>query len=237
MGRGGLESEKGIIMSDCAEKREVIRNLMEYSVPEGMMEEALDLLDIYRNDRIALEMLHEFYGFLPEAKNDLVREIRLAARRQGVFLLIAVARENGYIYMVSSEGIEFQGTVAEGVYDEDILGYFGYSDREQFQSECCEPDKFQVYEPMDSDDDICPACHAVTGELHELGCPIEVCPWCGGQLIHCGCRFEKLEVETMASEEDLERFGDILNEQGRIPYSPEQRPFFADEGPGVVIEE
>lgn len=223
-------------MSDLREKVESIRNLMEYAVPEGMMDEAVDLLDIYQNDRIALDLLHEFYGFLPDAASDLVREIRMIARRQGVFLLAAVTRENGYIYLVSSEGIEFQGTVAEGMYDNDVLDFFGYENREMFREESREVENYQIYEPMDSDENICPACHAVTGELHEFGCPVELCPWCGGQLVHCSCRFDKLEVEQLSNEEDLARFEEILNEQGRIPYSPEQRPSFADEGPGVIID-
>ena len=223
-------------MNELEEKRETIRNLMEYAVPDGMMDEAIDLLDIYRNDQIALDLLHEFYAFLPEARNDLVREVRLIARKQGIFLLIAVASESVFIYLVSSEGIEFQGTLAEGLYDKDTLDYFGYESRDQFQAESRNVENYQVYEPMDSDENICPACHAVTGELHELGCPVELCPWCGGQLVHCSCRFEQLEVESLSSEEDLARFEEILNEQGRIPYSPEQRPSFADEGPGIIID-
>jgi hypothetical protein len=105
-----------------------------------------------------------------------------------------------------------------------------------FQEESQHPEKYLVYEPMDSDENVCPACHVATGELHELGCPVELCPWCGGQLVQCSCRYEKLEVESISSEKDLVRFEDILNEQGRISYSPEQRPSFADEGPGVIIE-
>lgn len=223
-------------MSELTERAEAVRNLMEFAVPEGLMDEALDLLDIYRNDMVALDLLHEFYGFLPEAKNDMVREIRLVARKQGVFILIAVTYENKYIYLVSSEGVEFQGTTADGMYDKDVLDFFGYESREKFLVESGELEGSQVYEPMDSDDNICPACHVATGELHEFGCPVELCPWCGGQVVYCSCRFEKLEVETLSSEAELARFEEILNEQGRIPYSPEQRPTFADEGPGVVIE-
>jgi hypothetical protein len=224
------------MMSDLVEKVHKIRSLMEYAVPEGLMDEAFDVLDIYRNDKIGLDLLHEFYGFLPEAKDDFVREIRMACRLQGVFLLVAITRESGYIYMVSSEGVDFQGTLVNGMYDEDILDFFGYESREQFQVESQDLEKYPVYEPMDSDENICPACHAATGELHELGCPVELCPWCGGQLVHCSCRFEKLEVDSLSGEKDLVRFEEILNEQGRIPYSPEQRPSFADEGPGVIIE-
>lgn len=223
-------------MSDLSEKNQAIRNLMEYAVPEGFMDEALDLLNIYQNDRVALELLHEFYGFLPEAKNDLVREIRMVARRQGMFLLIAITQESGFIYLVSSEGVEFQGTVDEGIFDKDVLKFFGYSSREQFREKSCKPENFNVYEPMDSDENICPACHVQTGELHEFGCPVELCPWCGGQLVRCSCRFERMEVESLSSEEDIVRFEEVLNEQGRIPYSPEQRPSYADEGPGVIIE-
>ena len=223
-------------MSEYREKRRTIRSLMEYAVPEERMAEAEDLLDIYRHDRVALDLLHEFYSFLPEGNDDWVREIRLVARRQGLFLLAAVTGGGGYFYLVSSEGIEFHGALGEGLWDRELLDFFGLGSRERFQEECGTVEKLVVYEPLDSDRDICPACHAGTGELHELGCPVEVCPWCGGQLIRCSCRFDRLESESLASEEELDRFEEILNQQGRIAYAPEQRPSFADDGPGVTTE-
>ncbi len=223
-------------MDEFKEKRQTIRNLMEYAVPEGKIAEAVDLLDIYREDSIALALLQEFYSFLPDAVNDWIHEIRLVNRRQGVFLLAVLTGENEYLYIVSSEGVEFQGPLTEGIWDRELLNFFEYEDREKFVQTCKSARDFEIYEPVGSDENICPACHAATGELHELGCPIELCPWCGGQLIRCNCRFDKLEVETLSSEEDLIRFEEILNEQGRIPYSPEQRPSFADEGPGIVID-
>jgi len=213
-----------------------IRSLMDYAVPEERLAEAEDLLDIYRHDRIALELLQEFYSFLPDARNDWVREILLVRRRQGMFLLAAMTEATGYLYLVSGEGVEFQGMLAEGPWDRDILEFFGYSDREEFMAETNSQQGYQVYEPMDSDQDICPSCHVATGEVHELGCPVELCPWCGGQLVYCSCRYDRLGTDGMESEEDLIRFEEILNEQGRIPYSPEQRPSFLDEGPGVIIE-
>ena len=209
---------------------------MEYAVPEEKITEAIDLLDIYRDDRIALDLLHEFYSFLPEAVNDWIHEIRLVSRRRGIFLLAVITGECEYLYLVSSNGVEFQGNLIEGIWDTELLDFFGYENREKFLQVSRSARDFEVYEPLGSDENICPACHAATGELHELGCPIELCPWCGGQLIHCSCRFDKLEVDSLSSEEDLVRFEEILNEQGRIPYSPEQRPSFADEGPGVIIE-
>ncbi len=223
-------------MDDFREKRQAVRDLIEYAVPEGRIGDAVDLLDMYREDRIALALLQEFYSFLPEAVNDLVREIRLVHRRQGMFLLAIATGESAYLYLVSSEGVEFQGPLAEGIWDRDLLDFFGYESREKFLVECRAIDNFGVYESVGSDVNVCPACHAETGELHEFGCPVELCPWCGGQLVHCSCRFDKLEVERLSTEEDILRFEAMVNEQGRIPYSPEQRPSFADEGPGIVIE-
>lgn len=223
-------------MDDFKEKRQIIMELMEYAVPEGKIPDATDLLEIYRDDRIALNLLHEFYSFLPEAVNDWIREIRLVKRQQGIFLLAVMTGENEYLYIVSSEGVEFQGHLTDGVMDNELLDFFGYESHDNFLKTCKAAKDFEVYEPLQSDENTCPACHAATGELHEFGCPIELCPWCGGQLVHCSCRFEKLEVDSLKSEVDLIRFEDILSEQGRIPYSSEQRPSFADEGPGILID-
>ena len=209
---------------------------MEYAVPDERMDEAMDLLDIYRQDKVALDLLHEFYSFLPDAVEDWIREIRLVNRKRGMFLLAAMTQESGYLYLISSEGVEFHGSLQDGLWDRELLDFFGYEDRDSFRKMSSTPDKYQVYEPMDSDIDICPACHVESGELHELGCPVELCPWCGGQLIQCSCRFDKLEVDALETERDLIRFEELLHEKGRIAYSPEQRPSFVDEGPGIIIE-
>ncbi len=216
-------------MDELKKKQAQIRRLMRYAVPDEDMEAALDLLLVFGEDRTALAVLEEFYSFLPEAKNDWIRELRLAARHQGVFLLAAVALEDTYLYLVSSEGVEFNGSLSQGWLDRDLLDFFGFADAAIFQEAAQHPENFPEYQPLQTDMDLCPACQAATGELHELGCPVEVCPWCGGQLIHCDCRFEQLGVDEM-TEADLLRFEALLDEQGRIAYSPEQRPSFADDG-------
>jgi len=39
---------------------------------------------------------------------------------------------------------------------------------------------------------ICHDCKVKEGELHVPGCDMERCPFCGGQLISCACRYKLL---------------------------------------------
>jgi hypothetical protein len=211
---------------EFSEKISVIKELMDFSVPEQYLADAAGVLEIYSDDRIVLDMLHEFYSFLPEAKDDWVREVRIISRHKGIFLLLAVTEISGYMYLVSSEGVEFHGPVGEGIWDKELLDFFDIENPRDLLGENSIQDIFPLYEPLGNDTEVCPACHAAAGELHVLGCPVEVCPWCGGQFIHCNCRFEKLGVEFINSEEELAAIEKLLEEQGRISYSPDQRPFF-----------
>ena len=210
---------------------------MEYAVPEDSLDKAEDLLDVYRDDKIGLNVLYEFYRTLPDAKEALIKDIVLFARQQGVFLMGAMTDlGEGYLYLVSSEGIEFQGVVSDGFLARELIDFFQYESEADFKRICADHDRFVSYEPLQIDEDICPACHACTGEEHELGCPVEICPWCGGQFVNCSCRFEQLGVDAISTEQELLELEALLEERGRIPYSPEQRPNFADDGFGVIVE-
>jgi hypothetical protein len=46
----------------------------------------------------------------------------------------------------------------------------------------------------------CPKCDAAPGELHEDGCDVEQCPYCGGQLISCDCDEEVPRDDCMPWE-------------------------------------
>lgn len=225
------------MQEELSEVRRDIRRAMEYAVPEGYMDQAEELLDVYYDDRIGLTVLYEFYRTLPDAVETWVNDIVIIARQRGIFLLGTITGTGaGYLYLVSSEGIEFQGSMEDKFLADELLDFFEYESQEDFGQACASIEQLNSYEPLQTDVDTCPACHALTGEEHELGCPVEVCPWCGGQLIQCNCRFEQLGLDAITDEEELEEFETLLDERGRIPYSPEQRPSFADEGPGVVFE-
>ncbi len=222
---------------EYSEIRSEIQQAMEYAVPEGALRLAEDLLDLYHDDKFGLWVLHEFYTKLPDARDAYIRSLVLLGRHQGIFLLGAMTtEEDGYLYLVSSEGIEFQGQLSDGFLTHEALDFFQFESAEAFKTLCAQPGQLPLYEPLQIDAAICPACHALAGEYHELGCPVEVCPWCGGHLIHCSCRFDQLGVDVIAEEEELVRFEELLEERGRIPYSEEQRPTFPDEGAGVVFE-
>ena len=223
-------------MDELQKKRRRIRELMQYAVPDKHATAAQDLLILFRDDRLALTVLDEFYRYVPDAQDDWIKELRLVGRKAGIFLLAAVTALDAYLYLISSEGIEFHGSMQEGYLDKELLGFFDFPSAEQFSEQTREIENFPLYEPVQSDIESCPACHAATGEEHELGCPVEICPWCGGQLIHCECRFARLDLEELTSEQELVRFEEILREKGRLVYSPEQRPSFADDGPGVIFE-
>ncbi len=208
---------------------------MTYGVPEGRLEEAMEMVDLYRDDERGLVLLREFYQRLPVARGACLLELRVMARQRGVLLLAAMTDDAGYIYLVADDGIEFLGRLNDASVDDGLLEYFGFTGIDEYRQKCRTPENFPPYTPVQLDVNVCPACHATTGEYHELGCPVEICPWCGGQLIHCNCRFDLLEEDFIA-EEQLQRFEALLVEKGRLPYSPEQRPSYADEGGGVILD-
>ncbi len=82
----------------------------------------------------------------------------------------------------------------------------------------------------------CYDCGCKEGELHDFGCDMEECPFCGRQLITCGCCYDllKLRNEKKYTEETgflppnihenglsdglKELWWRMLEEKGRIPY-------------------
>ena len=79
---------------------------------------------------------------------------------------------------------------------------------------------------------ICDDCGTVEGSFHEAFCTRERCPFCGDQLISCGCISHVLELDPEEQkafneyEDDstaplagvVRRWGKALNRKGRIPF-------------------
>lgn len=73
----------------------------------------------------------------------------------------------------------------------------------------------------------CGDCGVQEGEFHRPGCDMEICPFCAGQLIGCGCCYEHLEIDcsegTWAykhglTPEQFARWNTLLQEKGRIRF-------------------
>ena len=212
-------------LKTLTERKEEILFLMKYAVPESHADAAEALLDKYDSDIIALNLLHNFYIRLPEGRDDSVKALRLLTRRQGVFLLCAsTGSDLHYLYLVNNEAAYILGTMAEGIIERELLDFFGYSDNKEVLALMKEPEKLQEYRPYAAESDLCPSCHAAVGEFHTLGCPVEICPWCGGQLTYCNCRFVKLDIETVDKESQIEKLLELLEEAGRIAFKKEHSP-------------
>ena len=212
-------------MKTLDERKKDIQFLMKYAVPEAQRQEAAALLDKYDADVIALNLLHSFYIHLPEGSDDSVNRLRLITCRQGVYLLCA-STGNGmhYLYLVNNEAAHIIGTMAEGIIDKELRNFFGYADNKEVLALTRKPEQLREYQPYSTDSDLCPSCLVAEGEYHTLGCPVEICPWCNGQLTYCNCRFTRLNVETLDKESQIEKLLELLQEVGRITFKKEHAP-------------
>lgn len=208
-------------------KLDEIKELMEYGVPEELLPDAYDFLQEFENDVIALNLLQSFYSYLPEGMDDSIKELRLITREEGLFLICAIATRGEYIYLVNHERAEFLGVFNDGINDKEVLDFLGYASKEDADTLFKDSTQHPLYTAAYQNEELCPACSTANGEYHTLGCPVEVCPWCGGQLTGCNCRFTILGKKQITSERDLKKFEEKLSEKGRLAYDAiSQRPTY-----------
>ena len=212
------------------EELQEIEVLIRYGVPETEQETAMDLLHSFAADPFALRVIHDFYQTLPEAREEALRRISVLERKEQVYLLLLSTDTHHYLYLTNNEEGTFAGEWKKGKLDPQVLSFFNYPDMETFISRHQTGENREEYTVLaNAKEEICPSCGVQAGSLHILGCPVEVCPWCEGQLNHCNCRFEQLGVEELSDEQMLKELEEKLSRKGRIAYTKEHRPSFLSE--------
>ncbi|MEK6202053.1 MAG: hypothetical protein N2A40_06495 [Desulfobulbaceae bacterium] len=218
-------------MMQVSEKKEKIIEEAElfihYGVHESARQDALDFLNRYRNDVLALQLMRAFYSSLPETHEEAIVRITLIEKKEDIVLLGLSTARHGYLYLATDQRAVLLGEYGGEIIEPEMLTLFGYADAKDFFEKFPELMACEEYEPASSaGTKFCPVCSAAVGEHHLLGCSVEVCPWCDGQFSRCGCRFEKLGLEELADEEEMDELERILHEKGRIPYRLEQCPSY-----------
>ena len=209
---------------------EVVKEIelfIQYGVQEHEQHGAIALLQRYKNDAIALQLMKSFYTSLPEIHEEAIGRIVFINKKDDIFLLGLSTARHVYLYLATEQKALLLGENGQEFSEPEIFTLFGYLDAQDIFEKYPTFISCEEYEPVSaSGSRFCPACMAAVGEYHLLGCPVEICPWCDGQLSRCGCRFEQLGADVLEDEEDLEKLERILEEKGRIPYSEKQYPSY-----------
>ncbi|MBU0664632.1 MAG: hypothetical protein KJ990_08835 [Proteobacteria bacterium] len=200
---------------------------IQYGVQESEQQDALKFLHRYKNDTLALQLMRTFYTSLPETHEESIARITLIQKKDDIFLLGLTTARHSYLYLATEQKALLLGEYGCEIVEPEALAFFGYPDTKVFFEKYPGLMSCEEYESVGvTGARFCPVCASAVGEYHLLGCPVEVCPWCDGQFTRCSCRFEKLGVEILEDEEELEELERILEEKGRVPYSKEQCPSY-----------
>lgn len=203
---------------------------IEYGVPKGQHKRATALVNKFSHDPLAINIFHSFYSHLPDAVEDCIEELVLLEQHQGQMLFLVKSSRSSYFYLVNNDKAEYGGSEREGL-AEDLLRFFGFGSQENFDKKFGDFSGQEPYSPDFINSLVCPICYCRQGELHEFGCPVEVCPWCDGQLTHCDCRFKQLGVAEISSDRQLDTFQQLATKKGRITFdAASQRPAYPTAG-------
>lgn len=207
-----------------------IELFIRYGVKDAEQQGARLLLQRYKDDVLALQLMRAFYSSLPEPHEEAIHRIVFIEKKNDIFLLGLRTARHGYLYLATDQKALLLGEHGEELLEPEALTLFGCPDFKELLKKYPDIARCTEYEPTPGTvPEFCPVCLVATGEYHLLGCPVEVCPWCEGQLNRCDCRFEQLGVESLTNEEDLEELERLLGEKGRIPYAPWQCPSYPSE--------
>lgn len=213
-----------------ARKFNELEVLITYGAPMVQQARARKLVNQFSHDPLAINIFHSFYSSLPDAVEDCIEGLYLLEQYHGQMLFGVKTTLASYFYMVNNEMAAYGGSDSEGLREE-ILLFFGFGDQESFDKKFRDFTALPPYSPDFITRQVCPVCYCREGELHEFGCPVEVCPWCDGQLTNCNCRFQQLGLAEINSEEQLDRFLRLAQKKGRIVFdAASQRPAYPTAG-------
>ncbi len=231
---------QGIIRSVSQPMDKLIKEIklyIRYAVPVNEFRDAAALVDRYRYNRLVLNLLREYYVALPDAREEAVIRIAKLVQSQGVFLFVLITTSTAHLYAVSVDEVVWLGEYLNEM-DSEIMAFWGFTDREEISKICVPIGDLEDYPSgAGGKKGECPACGVEAGEYHILGCSVEVCPWCEGQLNKCNCRFEQLEVDAVDNDEQLEGFFELLTAKGRIPFQRHQAPYYPGTSGGLDRDE
>lgn len=206
---------------------EEIKLFIQYGVKAQEKKIAEDTMAAYLNNPMVLKVLKDYYSSMPDLQEEAAIQISKIVSRQGMYLFSVKTENNEYLYFYNGEKSFYIGEAEEGIGDAEVLRFFGYASNKDFLKDQTVFSNLPVSPRVDEEAKaFCPACSVAEGEIHHLGCPVEVCPWCEGQISYCNCRFDKLGVEEIVTEAELELFEIILNEKGRLPFARGQGPSY-----------
>ena len=196
-------------------KLEELETFIDYAVLKEDQDNARIMIKHFAKDPLAINLFYTFYRELPDAHEDYIHTILQLEQHQGTFLFLVRTNLSAYFYMVDIKEATLAATEGEGLPLE-ILKFFGFSDLESFRKKHGD---FSTHLPYKSEfTQTCPVCYTTDGHLHKFGCPVEVCPWCDCQLTQCNCRFEKLGLSEITTDQQIQSFQKILEKKGRIPF-------------------
>ena len=220
-------------MNRCIELMKEIELYISYAVPEDEQKKALVFVKKYEQDHAVLALLKEHYAVLPDALEEGVHRVVKFASKQGVFLFVVISASNSYLYVVSDDGVVFAGEYGREI-DLQILSFFDFPSQADFLKKCVSVEELKDFHSCEIEQNaVCPACGVNDGEHHLLGCTVEVCPWCDGQLSNCNCRFEKLKIDEIEEDSQLDNFNELLEEKGRVPFAKDQGLSYPGSGAGL----
>ena len=200
-----------------------IELLVKYAVGDDEYDEALAVVNRFRDSPVASRVLQHYYFELPDAREEMACDLRVVAEKQGVFLFGLKTTERRLLYLGSMEQVLLIGEWEQGLQDQEMLDYFGFKGEKDFQENLpLQFEKLETEDQLSRKSESCVVCGAAEGEMHVYGCPVEQCPWCDGQLNRCNCRFDQLGVDEIEDDEQLERFEELLRQKGRIVYRADQ---------------